>query len=123
MQDGRPPGSHSSGGSYPGWDCDPGMPPPVAKFEAEPDPVKREARADKMQLRVLDQAPQLFPGQYSPPTALRANLTGMIVDRLYVFWNLQRNGSWLNAGAAVTVWLCSENRTTLSREYCQRLPC
>ena len=68
------------------------MPPLVAKFEAEPDPAKRKLLAEEMQRRVLDQAPQLFLGQYSPPTALRANLTGMIVNGLHVFWNLRRSG-------------------------------
>jgi peptide/nickel transport system substrate-binding protein len=85
--------SYSCGGSYPGWNCDPGMPPLVAKFEIEPDAAKRKALAEEMQLRVLDQAPQLFLGQYSPPTALRANLSGMIVNGLHVFWNMRRNGS------------------------------
>jgi peptide/nickel transport system substrate-binding protein len=85
--------SYSCGGTYPGWNCDPEMPPLVAKFEAEADPVKRKALADEMQLRVLDQAPQMFLGQYSPPTALRANLSGMIVNGLHVFWNIRRNGS------------------------------
>ena len=84
--------SYSCGGSYPGWNCDPEMPPLVAKFEAEPDPAKRKVLAEEMQRRVLDQAPQLFLGQYSPPTALRANLTGMIVNGLHVFWNLRRSG-------------------------------
>jgi hypothetical protein len=46
-----------------------------------------------MQLRVLDQAPQMFLGQYSPPTALRSDLKGMIVNGLHVFWNLRRDGS------------------------------
>jgi peptide/nickel transport system substrate-binding protein len=69
------------------------MPPLVAKFEVESDPAKRKALAEEMQLRVLDQAPQMFLGQYSPPTALRANLTGMIVNGLHVFWNIRRTGS------------------------------
>ena len=85
--------SYSCGGSYPGWNCDPEMPPLVARFEAEPDPVKRKTLAEEMQRRVLDQAPQLFLGQYSPPTALRADLTDMIVNGLHVFWNIRREGS------------------------------
>ena len=85
--------SHSCGGSYPGWNCDPGMPALVTRFEAAADPAKRKALAEEMQLRVLDQAPQMFLGQYSPPTALRADLSGMIVNGLHVFWNLKRNGS------------------------------
>lgn len=85
--------SYSCGGSYPGWNCDPGMPALVEKFEMEPDPLKRKALAEEMQLRVLDQAPQLFLGQYSPPTALRSDLKGMIVNGLHVFWNLRREGS------------------------------
>ena len=84
--------SYSCGGSYPGWNCDPDMPPLVAKFEVEPDPAKRRELAEEMQRRVLDQAPQLFLGQYSPPTAYRADLTGMIVNGLHVFWNIRREG-------------------------------
>ena len=85
--------SYSCGGSYPGWNCDPAMPALVAKFEAESDSAKRKALAEEMQLRVLDWAPQLFLGQYSPPTALRSNLTGMIVNGLHVFWNMKRKGT------------------------------
>ena len=85
--------SYSCGGSYPGWNCDPEMPALVAAFAVESDPAKRKALAEAMQRRVLDQAPQLFLGQYSPPTAYRANLTGMIVNGLHVFWNMRRGGS------------------------------
>ncbi len=84
--------SYSCGGSYPGWNCDPAMPPLVAQFEVESDPAQRKALAEEMQRRVLDQAPQLFLGQYSPPTAHRANVTGMIVNGLHVFWNMRREG-------------------------------
>jgi peptide/nickel transport system substrate-binding protein len=84
--------SYSRGGTYPGGNCDPEMPALVAKFEAEADPAKRKALADEMQLRVFDQAPQMFLGQYSPPTGLRANLTGMIDNGLHVFWNMRRVG-------------------------------
>ena len=85
--------SYSCGGSYPGWNCDPDMPPLVARFEVEADPAKRQALAEDMQRRVLDQAPQLFLGQYAPPTAYRANLTGVIFNGLHVFWNIRRAGS------------------------------
>jgi peptide/nickel transport system substrate-binding protein len=76
--------------AYPGWACDPEMAPLVAKFEVETDPAKRQDLADQMQVRVLDQAPQLFLGQFSPPTAYRSNLHGVIANGLHVFWNVRR---------------------------------
>ena len=82
--------SYSCGGSYPGWNCDPGMPALVAKFEVEPDREKRMALAQEMQLRVLDQAPQMFLGQFSPPAAYRSNIKGLINNGLSVFWNARR---------------------------------
>ncbi|HEY0185701.1 MAG TPA: ABC transporter substrate-binding protein [Rhodopila sp.] len=82
--------SYSCSGTYPGWNCDPEMPPLVAKFEVETDPVKRRELADQMQIRVLDQAPQMFLGQFSPPTAFRSNLHGVIANGLHVFWNVRR---------------------------------
>ena len=72
------------------------MPPPVAKFAARPASAKRKVLAGEMQRRVLDQAPQLFLGQYSLPTALRANLSGKIVNGLHVVWNLRRSGHYTN---------------------------
>jgi peptide/nickel transport system substrate-binding protein len=83
--------SYSCGGSYPGWNCDPNMPPLVAKFEMETDPHKRQDLADEMQARVLAQAPQMFLGQFSPPTAYRSNLHGVIANGLHVFWNVRRD--------------------------------
>ena len=69
-----------------------GMPELVAKFEVEPDREKRMALAQKMQLRVLDQAPQMFLGQFSPPAAHRPNIKGLINTGLSVFWNARREG-------------------------------
>jgi peptide/nickel transport system substrate-binding protein len=83
--------SYSCGGSYPGWNCDPEMPALVAQFEVETDDTKRQALADQMQGRVLDQAPQMFLGQFSPPTAFRSNLHGVIANGLHVFWNARRD--------------------------------
>jgi ABC-type transport system substrate-binding protein len=59
-------------------------------FEMEPDPAKRQDLADEMQARVLAQAPQMFLGQFSPPTAHRSNLRGVIANGLHVFWSVQR---------------------------------
>jgi peptide/nickel transport system substrate-binding protein len=82
--------SYSCSGTYPGWNCDPEMPPLVTAFETETNPEKRRALATEMQVRVLDQAPQMFLGQFSPPTAYRSNLHGMINNGLHVFWNVRR---------------------------------
>lgn len=85
--------SYSCGGSYPGWNCDPGMPELVARFEVEPDRAKRMELAKEMQLRVLDQAPQMFLGQFSPPAAYRSNIKGLINNGLSVFWNARRDST------------------------------
>jgi peptide/nickel transport system substrate-binding protein len=82
--------SYSCSGTYPGWNCDPEMPPLVTAFETETNPEKRRALATEMQVHVLDQAPQMFLGQFSPPTAYRSNLHGMINNGLHVFWNVRR---------------------------------
>jgi peptide/nickel transport system substrate-binding protein len=83
--------SYSCGGTYPGWNCDPNIPPLVAKFEVETNPAKRQDLADQMQARILAQAPEMFLGQFSPPTAFRSNLHGVIANGLHVFWNVRRD--------------------------------
>jgi peptide/nickel transport system substrate-binding protein len=75
---------------YPGWICDPEMPPLVAAFEGETDPAKRQELARQMQLRVLDQAPLIMLGQFAPPTAFRSNLKGVIANGVHTFWNVRR---------------------------------
>jgi peptide/nickel transport system substrate-binding protein len=85
--------SYSCTGNYPGWNCDPGMPELVARFEVEADPDKRKALAREMQIRVLDQAPQMFLGQFAPPTAYRAELDGVLRTGVHTFWNIRRGGS------------------------------
>jgi peptide/nickel transport system substrate-binding protein len=85
--------SYSCTGNYPGWNCDPEMPALVAAFEVEPDAARRKALATEMQLRVLDQAPQMFLGQFAPPTAYRTNLNGVLRTGVHTFWNISRNGS------------------------------
>jgi peptide/nickel transport system substrate-binding protein len=82
--------SYSCAGTYPGWNCDPEMPALVAAFEVETDPAKRQALAKEMQVRVLDQAPEMFLGQFSPPAAYRSNLHGVVRNGLHVFWNVRR---------------------------------
>ena len=82
--------SYSCAGAYPGWNCDPGMPPLVSAFEVATDPTQRQALATQMQIRVLDQAPEMFLGQFSPPTAFRSNLHGVIANGMHVFWNVRR---------------------------------
>jgi peptide/nickel transport system substrate-binding protein len=83
--------SYSCGGTYPGWNCDPGMPELVARFQTEADPAKRRELAREMQLRVLDQAPQMFLGQFAPPTAYRADLKGVLTNGVHTFWNITRS--------------------------------
>ena len=85
--------SYSCTGNYPGWNCDPDMPPLVAQFEVEADSAKRMALAQEMQRRVLDQAPQMFLGQFAPPTAYRATLNGVLRTGVHTFWNISRAGS------------------------------
>jgi peptide/nickel transport system substrate-binding protein len=82
--------SYSCGGTYPGWHCDPQMPPLVAKFEVETNPAKRQALADEMQRRVMAEAPEMLLGEFSPPTAYRSDLHGVIANGLHVFWNVRR---------------------------------
>ena len=66
---------------------------PAASATQENDPAKRKALATEMQLRVLDQAPQMFLGQFAPPTAYRANLNGVLRTGVHTFWNISRDGS------------------------------
>jgi ABC-type transport system substrate-binding protein len=68
------------------------MPALVARFETEADPAKRRALAEDMQRRILEQAPFMFLGQFSPAAAYRANLKGGINNGLHVFWNMRRQG-------------------------------
>ena len=83
--------SYSCGGTYPGWNCDPDMPALVERFSQEIDPLKRKALAEEMQMRVIENAPEVSLGQFSPPGALRANVRGMIANGMSVFWNVRKD--------------------------------
>jgi len=48
----------------------------VERFSQEIDPLKRKALAEEMQMRVIENAPEVSLGQFSPPGALRANVRG-----------------------------------------------
>jgi peptide/nickel transport system substrate-binding protein len=82
--------AYNCGNNYPGWYCDPGMTPLIEQFGREPDAEKRKALAAEMQRHVHESALMMFTGQFSVPTAHRADVTDVLPVGLPVFWNMRR---------------------------------
>src|SRR5215467_8887204 len=72
-----------------GWTCDETLEKLRDAFAKETDPAKQKAIAEQVQLRVLDYPTHVPLGQFTTPTAVRANLEGLVVPTpSLVLWNL-----------------------------------
>ena len=72
-----------------GWTCDETLEKLRDAYASESDPAKHKAIAEQVQLRVLDYPTHVPLGQFTTPTAIRANLDGLVVPTpSLVLWNL-----------------------------------
>jgi peptide/nickel transport system substrate-binding protein len=74
-----------------GWPCDAEMEKMRLDYLAARTAEQRKTLMDRIQLRLFDQAPYAYAGQYFPPIAYRKDrikgVQGMISP---VFWNIEK---------------------------------
>lgn len=73
-----------------GWPCDPELVKRVDAWAEESDPAKRHAMIDAIQSEAYVSVPYLSMGQYFQPIAFRANLQGVLVAGVPVYWNIEK---------------------------------
>ncbi|MBV8188820.1 MAG: ABC transporter substrate-binding protein [Alphaproteobacteria bacterium] len=74
-----------------GWACDETLEKLRDAYAMESDPAKQKAIAEQVQLRVLEYPTHVPLGQFTTPTAIRANLQGLVVPTpSLVLWNVEK---------------------------------
>jgi peptide/nickel transport system substrate-binding protein len=73
-----------------GWPCDEGLEKLRDAFATESDPAKQKAIAEQVQLRLLEYPTFVPLGQFTTPTAIRANLNGLLHTPSLALWNLEK---------------------------------
>jgi peptide/nickel transport system substrate-binding protein len=76
--------------SNPGWPCDPELDKLVDGYSREPDRAKRKALIEQIQKRAFETVPYVNFGQYRQPIAHRANVSGVLVSGIPVYWNIEK---------------------------------
>jgi peptide/nickel transport system substrate-binding protein len=72
-----------------GWTCDETLEKLRDAYAMETDPARQKAIAEQVQLRVLDYPTHVPLGQFTTPSAIRANLDGLVTPTpSLVLWNL-----------------------------------
>ncbi len=74
-----------------GWPCDAEIEKLRAAYALETDPAKRQEIAQQTQDRERAYPTYVQTGQFTVPTALRSNVTGMLTAPAITFWNLEKN--------------------------------
>jgi peptide/nickel transport system substrate-binding protein len=72
-----------------GWPCDEAMEKLRDQFAAEPDAAKQKAIAEAVQKRAIEITTHIPLGEYTVPTAFRANVSGFVQSPVPVFWNVE----------------------------------
>jgi len=74
-----------------GWSCDETIEKLRDAYASETDPAKQKAIAEQVQLRLLEY-PTFAPlGQFTTPTAVRSNLSGIITPTpSLALWNIEK---------------------------------
>ena len=74
-----------------GWSCDETLEKLRDAYASETDPAKQKAIAEQVQLRLLEY-PTFAPlGQFTTPTAVRSNLSGVITPTpSLALWNIEK---------------------------------
>lgn len=73
-----------------GWPTDPKLDELREAWFQAPDLAAQKAVAAKMQLEAFESVPYIPLGQWSQPTAYRADLTGFLKSSNPLFWNVRR---------------------------------
>jgi peptide/nickel transport system substrate-binding protein len=73
-----------------GWPSDPEMEAMRTAWMDSNDPAERKRLDAKTQERAFETVPFIPLGQYLPPAAWRANLTGLLKGATPVFWNVAK---------------------------------
>jgi len=73
-----------------GWPCDPEIEKLRAAYARETDDDKRREIAQQSQMRALEYPTYVQLGQFTVPTALRANVSGLLTAPAITFWNIEK---------------------------------
>ena len=73
-----------------GWPCDAEIERLRDAYARETDPEKRHAIADAAQAREREYPTYVQLGQFTVPTALRKNVTGLLTAPAITFWNIEK---------------------------------
>jgi peptide/nickel transport system substrate-binding protein len=74
-----------------GWPCDEGIEKLRDAFAKETDPAKQKAIAEQVSVRLSGAYPTFAPlGQFTVPTALRSNITGLLAVPELALWNVEK---------------------------------
>jgi len=73
-----------------GWPCDAEIEKLRAAYARETDDGKRFEIAQQAQLRAIDFPTYVQLGQFTVPTALRSNVSGMLTAPAITFWNVEK---------------------------------
>jgi peptide/nickel transport system substrate-binding protein len=74
-----------------GWPCDEGIEKLRDAYSKETDPAKQKAIAEEVTLRLSGAYPTFAPlGQFTTPTAIRSNITGILPVPELALWNVEK---------------------------------
>jgi peptide/nickel transport system substrate-binding protein len=73
-----------------GWPCDVELEKLRDAFSKETDPAKQKQIAEATQLRVLEYPTHVPLGQFTTPTAIRANVNGLLQTPAMALWNVEK---------------------------------
>jgi peptide/nickel transport system substrate-binding protein len=73
-----------------GWPCDEALEKLRDAFAKETDPAKQKTIAEQVQLRVLEYPTHVPLGQFTTPTAVRANVNGLLQTPSLALWNVEK---------------------------------
>ena len=74
-----------------GWPCDAEIEKLRDAFAKETDPAKQKAIAEQVSLRLSGGYPTFAPlGQFTTPTAIRSNITGLLSVPELALWNVEK---------------------------------
>ena len=73
-----------------GWPCDEALEKLRDAFATESDPAKQKAIAEQVQLRLLEYPTFVPLGQFTTPTAIRANIDGLLFTPSLALWNVEK---------------------------------
>ncbi len=73
-----------------GWPCDAELERLRDAFAAESDPAKQKELAEQVQLRAAEYPTHAPLGQFTSPSAVRSNVTGMVPAPTLAMWGMEK---------------------------------